>query len=69
MVVIYEDLVNSACESDDTEKAFKKYLHHRSLSTPYTVQNVGFFCQGKRSYVITLNTKYMMLFKKSQDKL
>ncbi|DAC80300.1 TPA_asm: FtsK [Terrapene box turtle adintovirus] len=66
-MIIIDDLMNSACESDEIEKAFTKYVHHRNLSIMYIVQNV--FCQGKKSRTINLNTKYMVLFKNPRDKL
>lgn len=66
-LVIVDDLMDSACKSDEIEKAFTKYVHHRNLSIIYIVQNV--FCQGKASRTITLNTKYMVLFKNPRDKL
>lgn len=57
------DLMNSACESNETEKAFAKYVYHRNLS----VQK--FFCQGKKSCTVTLNTKYMVLLENPRDNL
>lgn len=66
-MVIVDDLMEKACESDEIEKAFTQYVHHRNLSILYIVQN--FFCQGKRSRTIHLNTKYLILFKSPRDKL
>lgn len=66
-MVIIDDLMESASESGEIEKAFTKYVHHKNLSIMYIVQNV--FCQGKKSRTINLNTKYMVLFKNPRDKL
>lgn len=66
-MLIVDDLMASACASDEIEKAFTQYVHHWNLSILYIVQNV--FCQGKSSRTIALNTKYMVLFKNPRDKL
>lgn len=66
-LAIVDDLMECASDNSEIEKAFTKYVHHRNLSIMYLVQNV--FCQGKKSRTITLNTKYMVLFKNPRDKL
>lgn len=59
-MVVIDDWINSACDSDKIVKAFPKYVHHRNHSILYIVQNV--FCHGKKCHTFALNTKYMVLF-------
>ncbi|KAM3936868.1 vomeronasal type-2 receptor 26-like [Leptodactylus fuscus] len=66
-LTIVDDLMESASQNGEIEKAFTKYVHHRNLSIFYLVQNI--FCQGKKSRTIALNTKYMVLFNNPRDKL
>lgn len=65
--VVVDDLMGEACGSAEIERAFTKYVHHKNLSIFYIVQNL--FCQGKSSRTITLNAKYLVLFKNPRDKL
>ncbi|XP_056416170.1 uncharacterized protein LOC130357496 [Hyla sarda] len=66
-LTIVDDLMESASENNEIDKAFTKYVHHRNLSILYLVQDI--FCQGKKSRTINLNTKYMVLFNNLHDKL
>lgn len=66
-LAVVDDLMESASENSEIEKAFTKYVHHRNLSILYLIQNI--FCQGKKSRTINLNTKYMVLFRNPRDKL
>ncbi|XP_049341305.1 uncharacterized protein LOC125805028 isoform X2 [Astyanax mexicanus] len=66
-LLVIDDLMESASKSEEVEKAFTKYTHHRNLSVIYLVQNL--FFQGRSSRTINLNTNYMVLFKNPRDKL
>lgn len=66
-LLILDDLMESVSCSDEIQKAFTKYVHHRNLSIMYIVQNL--FSHGKQSRTISLNAKYMVLFKNPRDKL
>ncbi|KAM4045564.1 uncharacterized protein ACNLHF_009425 [Anomaloglossus baeobatrachus] len=46
-LTIVDDLMESASDNSEVEKAFTKYVHHRNLSIFYLVQNI--FCQGTGS--------------------
>lgn len=66
-LVIVDDLMASASSSTEIADVFTKYVHHRNLSIFFITQNI--FFQGKSNRTITLNAKYMVLFKKPRDKL
>lgn len=66
-MVVRDDLMDSACESSEIKEAFTKYVNSRNVSIMYIVKNV--FCQRKRSCVIILKAKYMVLFKNIKNKL
>lgn len=66
-LVIVDDLMSDACNDKEMAHAFTRYVHHRNLSIIYIMQNL--FCQGKSSRTITLNAKYIVLFKNPRDKL
>lgn len=66
-MVIVDDLMDSACENAEIERAFTKYVHHLNLSILFITQNI--FFRGKSNRTISLNTKYLVLFKNPRDKL
>ena len=65
-LLIIDDLMSQASESDEVQKVFTQYCHHRNLSCIYLVQN--FFCQGKASRTISLNANYLVLYKNVRDR-
>lgn len=65
-LVILDDLMEKACENESVQVAFTKLCHHKNLSIIYVVQNL--FCSGKQGRTISLNAKYIVLFKNPRDK-
>lgn len=65
-LLIADDRMNDASNNLELHTLFTKYVHHRSLSCMYLVQNL--FMQGKASRTISLNTNYTVLFKNPRDK-
>ena len=60
-----DDLMHSVSENSEAEKVFTQYVHHRNLSYFFITQNI--FCKGKNNRTISLNAKYMVLFKNPRD--
>ena len=65
-LLIVDDLMSEASQSEQMKSVFTQYCHHRNLSCLYLVQN--FFCQGKASRTISLNANYLVLFKNVRDR-
>ena len=65
-LLIVDDLMSQASQNSEMEKVFTQFCHHRNLSCMYIVQN--FFCQGKASRTISLNTNYLVLYKNVRDR-
>lgn len=66
-LLIMDDLMDSVSNSQEIQKAFTQYVHHRNLSIFFITQNI--FCKGKSNRTISLNAKYLVLFKNPRDKL
>lgn len=66
-LAVVDDLMASAGDSDQIEKAFTQYVHHRNLSIILILQNL--FFQGKKMRTIALNSKYLVLFRSPRDQL
>ncbi len=64
-LLILDDMMNEASRNTQVQKVFTQFVHHRNLSAIYIVQNL--FAQGKSSRTISLNTNYLILFKKPRD--
>ena len=60
-----DDLIDSAYSTKASE-LFTKGLHHRNISLVIITQNV--FQQGLSSRDISLNSKYVVVFKNPRDK-
>lgn len=45
-LIVVDDLMEAACDNNEIEKAFTKYVHHRNLSIITLYKIV--FCQGKK---------------------
>lgn len=43
--ITVKDLMESACQNDEAEKAFTEYVHDKNFSIKYIVQSG--FCHGK----------------------
>ena len=56
-MIIIDDLMDEACNSQVVELIFTRISHHRFCSCFYIVQNA--FVQGKKQMTINLNTKYV----------
>jgi len=63
--VILDDFMKDGSSNSEVEQMFTQYVHHRSLSAFYIVQNL--FFQGKSSRNISLNFNYLVLFKNPRD--
>lgn len=63
--LIIDDYMLECSESSEVQKLFTQYVHYRNLSAIYIVQNL--FAQGKLCRTISLNTNYLILFKKPCD--
>lgn len=64
--LVIDDLMQS-CDTSNIERLFTVHVHHRNLSVFFITQNI--FCKGKSFRTISLNAKYMVLFKNPRDKL
>lgn len=65
-LLILDDLMNVAGNSEQISNIFTKTSHHKNLSVILIVQNI--FYKGKMMREINLNTKYLILFKNPRDK-
>lgn len=65
-LLMVDDLMDSASNNLEFQRAFTQYVHHRSLNIIYIVQNL--FIQGKASRTISLNTNYLISFNNPRDK-
>ncbi len=63
-LLILDDMMSEASGNAQVQKVFTQFVHHRNLSSIYIIQNL--FAQGKSSRTISLNTNYLILFKKTQ---
>ena len=62
-LVVLDDFMEEASKSEEVCKIFSKYSHHRSMSVIITLQN--FFYKNCRN--LTLNSKYIVLFRNPRD--
>lgn len=62
-LVVLDDFMEEASKSEDVCKIFSKQSHHRSMSVIITLQN--FFYKNCRN--LTLNSKYIVLFRNPRD--
>lgn len=65
-LVVLDDLMNDVYNSQISE-LFTKGSHHRNISVILVTQNL--FHQGKHSRDISLNSKYLVVFKNPRDQL
>ncbi|KAL0146560.1 hypothetical protein M9458_058191 [Cirrhinus mrigala] len=66
-IVICDDLMDEAYSNVELERAFTKYVHHKSFSIILITQNL--FFQAKSSRTITLSTHYIVLYKSPRDSM
>ena len=64
---MFDDQMIYASKDKRIVNLFIRGSHHRNLSVIYIVQNL--FYQGKGSRSISLNSRYLVLFKNPRDKL
>uniref|UniRef100_A0ABD2VU05 Uncharacterized protein n=1 Tax=Trichogramma kaykai TaxID=54128 RepID=A0ABD2VU05_9HYME len=64
-LLILDDLMRESSNADVLD-LFTKGSHHKNLSIIFITQNV--FHQGAKQRDLSLNTKYMVLFKNPRDK-
>ena len=64
-LLIMDDVMEQACQSQDTQAVFSVYSHHRNVSVIFLVQNV--FSPGRFMRTISLNCHYIWLFKTKRD--
>ena len=64
-LVVIDDLMTQAGESQVLKRLFTEGSHHRNLSIIYIVQNL--FDKGKSHRTASLNAQYIFLFKNSRD--
>ena len=67
LIVIDDQIMIEAGKDNRIVNLFTKGSHHRNLSVIYIVQNL--FHQGKGNRSTSLNSHYLVLFKKPWDKL
>ena len=65
-VIVLDDLMAQSGGDKRIANLFTKGSHHRNLSVIYIVQNI--FHQGMETRNISLNTRYIVLFKSPRDK-
>jgi hypothetical protein len=65
-LIILDDLMREASESDNVLDMFTKGSHHKNASILLLTQNI--FGKGKHSRTISLNSHYIILFKNPRDK-
>ena len=64
LILILDDLMLDVAKSEEMVKAFTVYSHHNNVSIIFLTQN--FFEKGK-TRSITLNCKYIVVFKNPRD--
>ena len=64
-LVILDDVMSEAGESKSVANLFTQGSHHRNMTVVFLVQNL--FQQAKQMRNISLNTHYMVLYKKPRD--
>ena len=64
-ILVLDDLMEDAGKSKNVSSFFTKGMHHKEISVILLVQNV--FHQGKEMRSISLNCKYIVLFKNPRD--
>ena len=65
-LIILDDLMTDACSSSEILDIFTKHSHHYNISVFLLVQNI--FHKGHFSRDISLNSKYIVLFKNPRDR-
>lgn len=65
-LIILDDLMREASESDTVLDMFTKGSHHKNVSILLLTQNI--FGKGKHARTISLNSHYIVLFKNPRDK-
>jgi hypothetical protein len=64
-VLIIDDLMAKACNTEDVSEIFCVMCHHLSISVIFLMQNL--FPSGKYACNISLNAHYMILFQNKRD--
>lgn len=66
-LIILDDLMDAVGSNDNVASLFTRKCHHRSLSVILVSQNL--FHSSKQSRTITLNAKYLVVFKNIRDRM
>lgn len=66
MLIILDDMMTDATSSIQVSELFTKGSHHRNISVVLITQNI--FHQSKHCRDISLNAKYLVIFKNPRDK-
>lgn len=66
VLVVIEDLIEKAYESESVLELFTKKIHHLHITCLFTTQN--FFYQSKFSRTLSLNSNYIILTRNIRDK-
>jgi len=64
-LIILDDLMHHAGKSQTISEIFTQMSHHRNISIILMLQNI--FHQGRSMRDVSINTKYMVLFKNPRD--
>ena len=66
-LIVLDDLMNVALNSEMVEQLFVQSCHHKGLSVVFITQNI--YQPGSRARTINLNATYLCLFHNIRDKL
>ena len=64
-LIIFDDLMNDATNSQNVCELFVEGSHHRNLSVACLVQNAFYKAKGSRT--MSINSQYLVLFKNPRD--
>ncbi|MGL4696030.1 hypothetical protein [Enterococcus larvae] len=65
-LLVIDDLMDHASSNHEFARLFMQYIHHKSISVLFLIQNLYF--QGKGTRTISLNASYLIIFKNPRDK-
>lgn len=65
-LLVIDDLMDHASSNPEVARLFTQYIHHKSISVLFLIQNLYF--QGKGTRTISLNASYLIIFKNPRDK-
>lgn len=65
MLIIIDDLMSDGGYSDNVQRCFTKYSHHRNISCILITQNI--FYKAKNARDLSINAKIIVIFKTPRD--